>query len=134
MKPWFYLAAILTTAGCTSTPSDPNEGPDSFTMAAKSWEGARLSDMQSVWGSPAVVLKEPSSDSDGAVVWKFSRKSGGIQTSLSSSAAGSPSQNIYCSATAKYDTTGTITDIDVITSKKCLERFEGSVEYLTRQK
>jgi hypothetical protein len=132
MKPWFYFAAFLIVASCSSTPADTNEGPDSFMLAAESWKGGLLSEMQSVWGNPAVVLSEPSPGSDGAVVWKFSRKSGGLGTTLNATRGGSPSQNIYCSVTVKHDTIGVITDVDVISSKKCLERYEGSLDYLSR--
>ena len=114
-----YRVAILflfvTVCACSTdaTRIDP------YRYAAYSWTDGNINDMIEVWGEPrALDFQEATDDEPGYAVWRaFSRTGGGGQ-------GGDGGIRYHCVMRAHFDTTGTISEVDIRRSDSCHRHYK----------
>ena len=89
----------LVFAGCIGNPIGTSDTPDEFVDAARSWEGANIQEMMSVWGPPNDGLREPSGGESGSARWQFDWTQGNCRDHLSPQTASASCR--YNSGTGK---------------------------------
>ena len=63
------IAALISCSACT-TGRDVVEAPGAFERAARSWEGAPVDEMITVWGQPSQFTDEHAKDGEGIAHWR----------------------------------------------------------------
>ena len=126
----FHLRIVLvifTISGCTTSVDVAVTEQDRYALAAKSWEGASLPEMIAAWGPPNRAEQPPKGETDGFVWWEYySPQRRSDQHGIT--------YRYYCSAVAHFNSTLTITSIEIKHSRNCYRLYEGQFESMTRHR
>jgi hypothetical protein len=120
MKKSLLILVLTALSACSSTET----APDEFTTIAEEWQGGNIQDMIDVWGDPK-TLKQAGADGDGGVA-RWQHISGG-----GSPSTGGQSRRSRCEASAYFDTSGFISEIEVV-SQNCSSRKLRAMKDLRR--
>ena len=119
----FTLISFFSCVGCAELTYKSTPVVDEFSMAAKSWIGAHIEEMISVWPNPNIHCGKNTIGEAGCAWWRYGQ---------SPVADGQVTYGYRCEIIARYNEAGVITRIEIRESDRCDRIFAGQFVRMTR--